>query len=155
MTKKYYLAGPMSGHPQFNIPLFTKAAALLRSMGYNIVNPCELDSAPIRDACLASEDGKPSDDLPSWGVLLGRDVCVVADMCDGIIFLPGWSRSRGALLEATTALFTGKKEYFQLVLEEAADGSIRRFKLDAIGFEDFLYDVVCGARAVAIRERLG
>ncbi|KKL43628.1 hypothetical protein LCGC14_2366920, partial [marine sediment metagenome] len=31
---KYYLAGPMSGYPQFNIPLFDQVTAVLRADGY-------------------------------------------------------------------------------------------------------------------------
>jgi uncharacterized protein DUF4406 len=48
----------------------------------------------------------------SWGDFMSRDVKLVADKVQGIIFLPGWETSRGALLEATTGLLTDKSFKF-------------------------------------------
>lgn len=112
---KYYLAGPMTGYPQFNIPLFRTAAGYLRAVGYNIVSPVELDSPTVRDAALSSTDGaldaagKVAGE--SWGEILARDVRVVADEVDGIIVLPEWNRSRGARLEVFVALLCSKQIY--------------------------------------------
>lgn len=108
---KWYLAGPMSGIPQFNIPLFDEVTEKLRSHGYDIVSPAELDTPEIRAAAMQSESGQHSD-LPAgdtWGTLLARDVHIIADEIDGIIFLPKWHESNGARLEAYVALITGKK----------------------------------------------
>ena len=55
--KKYYLGGKMSGIPQFNFPLFDRAAANLRNHGFDIVSPAELDDPETRKAALASVDG--------------------------------------------------------------------------------------------------
>lgn len=102
--KRVYLAGPMTGIPQFNFPAFDAAAAALRGMGYDVVSPAELDSPEHRAAAMASADGDPTSyngaTGETWGDLLARDVKLIAD--DGIeaIFcLPGWERSRGARLE--------------------------------------------------------
>lgn len=109
MTLKVYLAGPMSGYPQFNFPLFYKAAAQLRADNWNIVSPAELDAdtdAEIPKAALASPDGKHINKGVAghtWGDLLARDVKMLADDgIEGIIFLPDWEKSRGARLEAFT-----------------------------------------------------
>ena len=115
--KKYYLAGPMSGYPQFNFPLFHAVAAKLRASGYTIVSPAEMDSAAVQKAALASKTGaldahgKIAGE--TWGEILARDVKLVADEIDGIIFLPKWEESRGAPLEATTGLLTLVKKPFE------------------------------------------
>lgn len=105
----------MTGYPQFNYPAFNAAARTLRSMGYEIINPVDLEPPAVRDAALASPDGQLVEGNQvggeTWGAILGRDVAVVADEVDGIVFLPSWYNSRGAVLEATTGLLTGKKFY--------------------------------------------
>jgi hypothetical protein len=111
--KPYYLAGPMTGFPQFNFPLFHDAASRLRAVGYSIVSPAEMDSPAVRAAAVASTTGKLDDQGKiageTWGEILARDVQVVADKVQGLIFLPEWSKSRGARLEAFTALLCGHK----------------------------------------------
>lgn len=95
----WYLAGPMTGIPKFNFPTFLKAAEQLRRNEFIIVSPAELGE---EGKAMQSIDG----DLESagikltWGDLLARDVKLIADECDGIIFLDGWEKSRGARLEA-------------------------------------------------------
>lgn len=96
----YYLCGPMSGYPQANFPAFYAAAKDLRARGYDIISPAELDDQEDVDAALASVSGLPSDFRKTWGQYLSRDVLIVSEQCDGIIFLPDWFRSRGARLEA-------------------------------------------------------
>ena len=108
---RWYLAGRMTGIPQFNFPAFDAATAHLRSLGHTVISPAELDFPKVRDAALASDDGELVDGAvagESWGRILGRDVRVVADEVDGIVFLPAWDRSRGARLEAFVGLLTGK-----------------------------------------------
>lgn len=101
-----YLAGPMSGKPQCNFPLFDEAAAALRNAGLSIISPAELDD-PI-DREIALRDGVPR---KSWGDFLARDVKIIADQTVGIIFLPEWSSSLGAKLEAYTALAAGHIDF--------------------------------------------
>lgn len=111
-SKSYYLAGPMSGIPQFNFPAFYGAAAHLRALGYDIVSPAELDDAETAATALASKDGHPETAKRTWGDFLSRDVKIVADRVAGIIFLPNWQQSRGAKLEAFTALLCKGHEFF-------------------------------------------
>lgn len=100
---KVYLAGPMTGYPQFNIPAFDAAAAVLRERGLLVVNPAELDSPEVRAAALASRTGDPADLVntgETWGDMLARDVKAIADDgIEAIYVLPGWGKSRGARLE--------------------------------------------------------
>ena len=113
LSKKltYYLAGPMSGIAKFNFPMFDAAAHALREQGFTIVNPAELDSDIVRYAAMRSPHGQHDVNGAiggeSWGSILARDVGIVADKCDGVIFLPRWSQSRGARLEAFTGVLCG------------------------------------------------
>lgn len=116
MSKYTYLAGPMTGYPQFNYPAFIAAAQLLREEGFNIHSPVEMDDPEVREAALASPDGKLDEDNRiaghTWGFILGKDVEYLADRCDSIVLLPGWERSKGARLEAFTACNLGYKLYY-------------------------------------------
>lgn len=101
---RVYLAGPMSGIRKMNFPAFDAAAADLRSRGYDVVSPAELDSPESRAAALAAEDGDLSaysrETGETWGDLLARDVKLIADGgIEAIVVLPGWEKSRGARLE--------------------------------------------------------
>ena len=108
--KPFYLAGPMSGIPQFNFPLFYRATADLRAAGYNIISPAELDAQHGVDTqAMASKDGDASKLTQTWGDLLARDVKIVSDVAQGVIFLPNWWTSRGAKLEAFVALLNSHK----------------------------------------------
>lgn len=105
----YYIAGPMSGHPQFNVPEFDALAAQLRSLGYTVVSPAELDSKEQREFLLASPDGlTPYPNSETWADFLARDVKLIADRIDKIVVLDGWCKSRGARLEVFVGLLTGK-----------------------------------------------
>lgn len=87
MTPTYYLAGPMSGYPEFNYPAFTAAAESLREQGLTVISPHEL------------HDGDTSQ---HWTCYLRRDLRALLD-CDEIVLLPGWEKSRGACLEVAVA----------------------------------------------------
>jgi hypothetical protein len=105
---KVYLAGPMSGLPQFNFPAFYAAAKALREQGFEVVSPAELDDAEDAGAAMKSPDGNMRGIAKTWGDFLARDVKLLADEgIKGIVFLPGWDKSRGAKLEATVGLLCG------------------------------------------------
>jgi hypothetical protein len=117
---KWYLCGPMTGYPSFNIPAFEAAAERLRASGFEIVSPAELDDPETRKTAMASPDGAPgtgSANGETWGDFLSRDVKLVADGgFDGIVLLPGWSNSSGGLLETLVGFL--KKHTFRAYLPE-------------------------------------
>ncbi|MDR8400094.1 DUF4406 domain-containing protein [Paraburkholderia sp. USG1] len=81
---KLYLAGPMTGYPELNFPLFRAEAARLRALGFQIVNPAELN------------EGNDGD----WLACMRVDIAaIMTEKCDGIALLPGWEQSRGAPIE--------------------------------------------------------
>ena len=117
---RVYLAGPMSGIPQFNFPEFHRAAILLRNkFVMDVVSPAELDAKHgVDKEAMASTDGDASKLTQTWGDLLARDVKMIADDgIQGIVFLKGWQKSRGARLEASVGLLCNAK-FFELVGED-------------------------------------
>lgn len=114
-SKKFYLAGPMTGIPQFNFPAFHDASTQLRGKGWGIISPAEMDSPAVQEAAMASPDGKLVDNGvagETWGQMLARDVRIIADDVNGVVFLPGWEKSRGARLEAFCALLCKGHEFY-------------------------------------------
>jgi nucleoside 2-deoxyribosyltransferase len=79
---KIYLSGPMTGSPDSNFPAFHEQAARLRKLGFDVVNPAEINP----DASL------------SWEQCMRADIKALCD-CDVIYLLPGWEGSKGAHLE--------------------------------------------------------
>jgi len=115
---KYYIAGPMTGIPHHNIPLFEAAAGLLRKQGFDVITPIELDDSETYIAAKADETGNLATFKESLGTLLGRDLMLIIDDVDGVIVLPGWEKSRGARLEVFTALSMDKSIFDLYGMEE-------------------------------------
>jgi len=93
-TIKYYLAGPMTGYPEFNIPAFRAAKLNLEAQGFEIELPYDIDNT--------AENW-------TWGQYLAEDIKLICDQCQGIILLPEWERSRGAKLEIACGLMQSLK----------------------------------------------
>lgn len=81
-----YLAGPMSGLPDFNYPAFIDTARKMRRAGFIVVNP--------------AENGLPAH--ANWGLHMRRDLHAMLD-CQGIALMDGWESSKGAQLEISVA----------------------------------------------------
>lgn len=82
-----YISGPISGLPDGNRPAFAAVSAILRSWGWNVVNPHELFNAEVEE---------------SWEGYMRKDLAALLT-CTHIVLLPGWEQSRGARLEKTVA----------------------------------------------------
>jgi hypothetical protein len=123
---KLYIAGPMSGIPQFNFPAFLAAAELLREQGFDVICPAEIDNEEDGGLAMESECGNLSETEKTWGDFLMRDVKIIADEADGVVLLPGWADSRGARLETFVAVQVQKpvfelEEMYQLTPSELMD----------------------------------
>ena len=88
---KIYIAGPMTGLPEFNYPAFHKAADDLRSLGNTVVNPAELF-----DGQLGLE----------WLDYMRAGLKALLD-CEAIYMLKGYRQSRGAMIELNLAVQLG------------------------------------------------
>ena len=80
---KLYIAGPMRGHEDLNFPAFNEAASLLRERGYKVENPAEYGDDPKKG--------------------MARGLTFISLEAEGVILLPCWEHSRGALAEVAAA----------------------------------------------------
>jgi hypothetical protein len=87
---RIYIAGPMTGIDELNFPAFHAAAARLRALGHEVVNPAEINPDPGA----------------SWQTCMHADLAQLVT-CDAIALLPGWEGSRGAELERHVAYALG------------------------------------------------
>ena len=83
---RLYIAGPMTGLPEYNYPAFHAAAGELSRAGYEVENPA--DNVVI-------ESERYTDFLRAGLAQLLR--------CDGVAVLPDWWLSGGARWEVQTA----------------------------------------------------
>lgn len=81
---RLYIAGPMSGLPDYNYPAFHAAEAGLRAAGHETLNPA---TNPEQD---------------SWEGYMRAAIAQVIQ-AEAIAFLPGSHNSRGARLELNLA----------------------------------------------------
>ena len=44
---RIYIAGPMTGYAEMNFPAFNTAAARVRALGHEAVNPVEIDRKSV------------------------------------------------------------------------------------------------------------
>ena len=89
-----YLAGPMTGYPEFNFPAFKTAARDIDEMGVSAVYCTAFGIPP------APEEARP------WSDYL-RDALRLMLSCNAVVVLPGWRESKGARLEVHVALELG------------------------------------------------
>ena len=83
---KIYIAGPMTGIENLNATAFHAAAASLRALGHEVVNPAELNP----------------DTSKSWVECMKVDIAQLVT-CDAVVALPGWTASEGAMIKTTLA----------------------------------------------------
>ena len=86
---KIYIAGPISGLPNFNRDAFNPAAHRLLGLGHVALNPAILPDGLEQHEYMA--------------------ICIeMVKMADQLVMLPGWERSAGARAEHALAIKLGK-----------------------------------------------
>jgi hypothetical protein len=90
---RVYIAGPMTGLPEYNFPAFHAAAAAWRAAGWDVFNPAE------------AFEGKT--DLP-YRAYVEHDMAALKAV-DAIAMLEGWDgpNARGSVWEREVALMLG------------------------------------------------
>lgn len=86
MTERLYIAGAMSGYPDFNYPAFNNAAKHLIARGYTVLNPTQVDVPK----------GSP------WETYMRATIPMML-RATGVATLPDWRESRGASIEVALA----------------------------------------------------
>lgn len=97
---KIYVAGPMTGYPEWNFPAFFEAEKQLIKLGYEVLNPAHSDGTTLELALESA--GIPERPNHTWAWYMRRDLPHVLD-CDALCVLPGWQESKGASLEVHVA----------------------------------------------------
>lgn len=121
MTKTIYIAGPMSGYPNWNYDAFNRTAYTLRRQGWNVKNPAEKDveSGFVDKVAMVNGD---TDLAAANGNFDFREAYLwdVTQIIkgDAIFMLKGWERSPGAIGEHAVAVAM-QKNYpeFQIIYE--------------------------------------
>lgn len=114
MSERIYLAGRMTGIPEFNFPRFHEVAGRLRVLGFDVENPAE-------------NDGGSTD--KEWSFYL-RAALRQMLTCDSVALLEGWQRSKGAQLEVYVAQAVGLKLYLIQDLDYDPGIALTPFRLD-------------------------
>ena len=96
---RIYLAGPMRGVPDLNVPIFKAAAADLRERGFSVYNPATYDS---REAVAKGMTPEKATACYSFAWFMAKDLPHVCT-ADAVVVLAGWRKSQGARLEALVA----------------------------------------------------
>lgn len=103
-SKSVYIAGPMSGLPDFNFPKFNSVAATLRFGGWTVYNPADKEGETLSekarvngDHIQAQKDGFNFREVFLWDV----DKVIKSD---AIYMLKGWENSPGARAEHAIAV---------------------------------------------------
>lgn len=84
---KVYLAGPMTGYPDFNFPAFHERAAEWRAEGWDVFSPAE---------SFGGDTSKP------YAEYMRHDIEAILS-CDALAVLPNWQKSKGASFEVALA----------------------------------------------------
>lgn len=100
-----YIAGPMTGLPEYNYPAFHLMAARLRGLGYSVLSPAEHDLG--------------TDKPRELYMRRGLELLMKSDM---VVLLDGWSASKGAVLEVDVAKALGLKIYDQRITQSLDRG---------------------------------
>ena len=111
MTRRVYIAGPMTGIPEYNAPAFRRARARWESAAWLVTTPLDTNSLvwlrrharpfdPARDRCDYGD--------PALGEMWAENVKAIT-RADAVAFLPGWRGSKGATAEHAIAVAFGKE----------------------------------------------
>lgn len=121
MTKKVYIAGPMTGYKEFNFKVFDEVADEYLDEGYEVFNPADHDRKFL---------GKPENWYPrpedtegpwiKWAIpgapslrdMLGADLNWIAQNATHVCMLPGWENSKGAQAEWALARALGLEIHY-------------------------------------------
>lgn len=109
---RIYLAGPMTGLPEFNFPAFNEADALLTAAGWVVFNPAKKD----QESGLSVEGLEGTvEELDAAGFDFAEaadwDLGTLVHRVEAIAMLPGWRKSKGARAEYAVARWLGLKVY--------------------------------------------
>lgn len=100
---KYYIAGPMTGYPDFNWEAFEEAEHELIGWGNECTNPHKVGFTPFDVRGMQGDE--PLEDYQLHHIITDDLEALLS--CDAIYLLRGWERSVGARAEHAVAIWRG------------------------------------------------
>ena len=104
--KCIFISGPMTGLPNYNFDKFNEVAARLARAGYKMVNPVCI--------CKRFKQEEVVKNKEVFDEMVKDQQIAERQLCDSILLLDGWEKSRGVRLELQTAI----ELKFQIFLEK-------------------------------------
>lgn len=118
--KSIYIAGPMTGYPEFNFPAFKRAAEKYHHLGWTVFNPADKSSeeAVVAHSSFGEGDGAALV-ASGWSFREAykwdTDRVIAAD---AIYMLKGWEASPGARGEHAVAMaMKSKYPEYEIIYE--------------------------------------
>ena len=118
-----YVAGPMRGYDNYNYPAFDYRSGKLKEMGWEVINPAELDrnqGKPLSDPKAFCPDSN-YEDHQYMRSALKRDMDAICDKCTAVYMMANWEQSRGAKAEWHLAKALGLDIFYEIPLPEVSD----------------------------------
>lgn len=108
MSKSIYIAGPMSGIPEFNYPAFNAAQEMFERNDWSVFNPAKHDSYLTElPEGFETGDHVAANKARDFREVFLWDVQKVVE-ADAIYMLKGWQHSPGACAEHAVAVVLKK-----------------------------------------------
>ena len=104
--KCIFISGPMTGLPNYNFDKFNEVAARLARAGYKMVNPVCI--------CKRFKQEEVVKNKEAFDEMVKDQQMAERQLCDSILLLDGWEKSKGVRLELQTAI----ELKFQIFLEK-------------------------------------
>lgn len=115
------LCGPMTGRPNYNYPAFDDARDRLTGLGHEVFSPADMD----RQMAWVFEDNGTVTVTEEFDYERALAIDFEAiEKADGIVLLPGFAESPGAIRELHHALTCGKQVFY--VYDWGSDRPLRR-----------------------------
>jgi hypothetical protein len=124
---RIYIAGPMTGIPQFNFPAFDAARDAWSAAGWEVVSPADMDRQYWRERFHEEFDvNNPDPSIKAGGAIynefLRMDIAEIST-CAAIALLPGWQNSRGANKELLVARMLQLAVFDAITMERVQDAT--------------------------------
>lgn len=110
MSRRIYVAGPMSGYDNLNHEAFNAKAELLTAAGWDVINPAAMDI----DAGI--DPSKPMEEY-DYEDAARRDIEALKN-CQAIYLMANWQHSKGACWERALAKTWGLRRYYEIPRED-------------------------------------
>lgn len=143
---RLYLAGPMRGFPKYNFDAFETEAIRLRTAGYEVISPSEINIQDGMD--YTSEETveatvrRDANGLPDEEYYLERDFKAL-ETCEGIALIAGWANSSGVRQEINFGLVHNLPIH---LIDYWLENPVRENQIPKPGSEIIMVDPDTGAR---------